>query len=163
MHRKNQEKCSILGRNAFTLMRSILATLSRASKSQCQILHHIIHYVLFVLSEKIKRQDSDECINENDSPAIAVELIDHWLQKVIGHEAFGGAHQSEKISDEVCVSYCSLAIFFAMHVILQLWTVLLKCKEPHCSESIWEHWSIAIEQLLDKRVKLVCMHWQFNN
>ena len=92
-------------------MRGVLDALTGTSENQCQILHHLIDYVLFVMSEKFKKQHGDEAtvclekVDENDWPVKLVsELIGEWLQKVIGHTKFGGA-QSEKIGDEVHVSF----------------------------------------------------------
>ena len=105
----NQRKYSKLRDNAYLIMRGVLDALTGTSENQCQILHHLIGYVIFVISEKFKRQHGDEAtvclekLDENDWPAKAVELIGHWLQKVI-HVKFGGA-QSEKFRDEVHVSF----------------------------------------------------------
>ena len=89
-------------------MGGVLDALTGTSENQCQILHHLIDYVIFVISVKFKKQHGDEatvCLEklENDWPATAVELIGQWLQKVIGHVKFGGA-LSKKFGDEVHVS-----------------------------------------------------------
>ena len=89
-------------------MRGVLYALTGTSENQCQILHHLIEYVLLVLLEKVKNQHGDkptvclEDLDEHDRPAI-VELIGHWLQKVIGHVKFGGV-RFKKFGDEVHVS-----------------------------------------------------------
>ena len=90
-------------------MRGVLDALTGTSENQCQILHHLIDYVIFVISEKFKKQHGDEatvCLEklENDWPAKAVELIGQWLQKVIEFVKFGGA-QLKKFGDEVHVSF----------------------------------------------------------
>ena len=109
-----QEKYSILRNKTYNLVKAMLSALTGTSESQCKILLHVIEYVFFVLSEKIKNQHGDEAIvaledlNKNDRPATVVEYIGQWIQsqKVIGHVKFGGA-QSKKFREEVQVSYCS--------------------------------------------------------
>ena len=120
VYRMNQRKYSILRTNAYAIMRGVLDALTGTSENQCQILHQIIDYVIFVISEKFVRQHGDEAtvclekLDENDWPAKPVELIGQWLQKVIGHTKFGGA-QSEKNGDEVQVSFarnlCQLSMY----------------------------------------------------
>ena len=106
----HQRKSSKLRNNAYTIMGGVLDALTGTSENQCQILHHLIDYVIFVISEKFKRQHGDEatvCLEKldehHDWPARAVELIDQWLLKVIEHVKFGG-DQLKKIGDEVHVS-----------------------------------------------------------
>ena len=106
----NQRKYSKLRNNAYMIMGGVLDALTGTSENQCQIVYHLIDYVIFVISEKFKKQHGDEAtvclekLDENDRPAKAVELIGQWLQKVIGHVKFGGA-QLKKIGDEVHVSF----------------------------------------------------------
>ena len=105
-----QRKYSKLKHNAYMIMKGVLDALTGTSENQCQILHHLIDYVIFVISEKFKKQHADEAIvsleelDENDWPAKPVELIGEWLQKVIGHSKFGGA-LSKQFGDEVYVSF----------------------------------------------------------
>ena len=87
----------------------MLNALTGTSESQCQILHYLIDYVLFFISESYKRQHGNEaivCLEKLDGkawPKKAIEMIDLWLQKVIGYKKFGGA-QLKKFGDEVHVS-----------------------------------------------------------
>ena len=105
-YRKNQRKYSKLEENAYMMMRGMLDALTGTSESQCQILHHLIEYVLLLISERYKRQHGNEAIVKLDGnawPTKAIELIDLWLQKVIGYKKFGGDHL-KKFGDEVHVS-----------------------------------------------------------
>ena len=116
VHRMNQTKYSILRNNAYKIMSGMLDALTGTSENQCQILHHLIDYVLLVLLEKVKNQHGDKAIacfedlDEHDMPAKVVELIGQWLQKVIGYVKFGGA-RSEKFREEVHVSFSSSKYF----------------------------------------------------
>ena len=109
MYRMHQRKYSKLRNNAYMILKGVLDALTGTSENQCQILHHLIDYVLFVISEKFKKQHGDEAtvclekLDENDWPAKTIELIGQWLQKVIGHVKFGGA-RLKKFGDEVHVS-----------------------------------------------------------
>lgn len=121
VYRMNQRKYSILRNNAYMIMRGVLDALTGTSENQCQILHHLIDYFIFVISEKFKKQHGDEAtvclkkLDEHDWPAKAVELIDQWLQNVIGHVKFGGV-QLKKIGDEVHVSFAHNLCHAVMHV-----------------------------------------------
>ena len=119
VYRMNQRKYSKLRNNAYLIMGGVLDALTGTSENQCQILHHLIDYVLFITSEKFKKQHGDEAtvclekLDENDWPAKAVEFIGQWLQKVIGHVEFGGV-QLKKFEDEVHVSFAhNLFVSFA--------------------------------------------------
>ena len=84
----------------------MLDALTGTSESQCQIVHHLIDYVFFLISERYKRQHGNEAIVKLDGnvwPKKAIELIDMWLQKVIGYTKFGGA-QLKQFGDELHVS-----------------------------------------------------------
>ena len=119
VHRMNQRKYSKLRNNAYMIMGGVLDALTGTSENQCQILHHLIEYVLLVLLEKTKNQHGDEatvCFEDFDGnvlPAKVVEFIGQWLQKVIGHVEFGGV-QLKKFEDEVHVSFAhNLFVSFA--------------------------------------------------
>ena len=91
------------------LLEKVLDALTETSQNQCQFLHHIIDHVIFVISDKIKKEHDDEAtvcmddLDEDDRPAKVVKLIEQWLQKVIGNVEFGGV-QSQKFVEEVHVS-----------------------------------------------------------
>ena len=78
----NQRKYSKLKDNACLIMRGVLDALTGTSENQCQILHHLIDYVLFVMSEKFKKQHGDEAtvclekVDENDWP---VKLVSEMV------------------------------------------------------------------------------------
>ena len=90
-------------------MKGVLDESKGTLENQCHILHLLIDYVFFFVSEKIKKQHGEEAVvsvdtlNEHDWPAKVVDLVHEWLRKIINHSKFGGA-LLKKFGDEIHVS-----------------------------------------------------------
>ena len=90
-------------------MTAIMKKLTRISESHCEILYHITHYVLSIISLKVSKEHGDgyrvnlEDLDECDRPSKIVETIGQWLLNNVGYEWFGGM-KVKKFDEEVCVS-----------------------------------------------------------
>ena len=99
---------------AHELMEAIMKELEGISESHCEIMHHITHHVLSVISLKVSKEHCDEAkvnledLDEIDKPSKVIETIDRWLEHkaCVGHVTFGGFHL-KKFEEEVRVSILS--------------------------------------------------------
>ena len=81
------------------------------SESHCEIMHHITHYVLSVISLKVSKEHGDEVrvnledLDEIEKPSKVIKTIDQWLlcKECVGHVKFGGS-LLKKFEEEVYVS-----------------------------------------------------------
>ena len=96
---------------AHEVMEAIMEELVGISESHCEIMHHITHHVLSVISLKVSKEHGDEVrvnledLDESDKPIKVMKIIEKWLahKASVGHVKFGGSHL-KKFEEEVRVS-----------------------------------------------------------
>ena len=91
-------------------MKALMEELAGISASHCEILHHITHHVLSIMSLEVSKEHGDP--DEYDKPSKVVETIGQWLQSKagVGHVKFGG-FQLKKFDEEVFVSVHTIDTF----------------------------------------------------
>lgn len=106
MYTYRRIKSTMFANHAHELLKAVMKRLAGISEGNCEILYHITHHVLSIMSLKVSKEHDDKVqvnLDKCDKPSNIAKTIGQWLL-CVGYMKFGGM-QLKNFEEEVHVSF----------------------------------------------------------